>query len=111
MTSPERLTFGGKTLSLAEWSKITGISAHTLRSRLRRGWTVAETLETPLTPPGQYCRAGKEKVSNPCDGCRHYKRLYHNGPPDAPRYCDYQRDMGHRRPCPADECTEYSPKI
>lgn len=41
-------TFDGKTLSLKEWSKITGIPRATLEGRLNRyGWSIEKTLSTP----------------------------------------------------------------
>lgn len=43
------LTHEGTTKTLAEWARHTGISALTLRSRLRLyNWSVRETLETPV---------------------------------------------------------------
>jgi hypothetical protein len=40
-------TFDGKTMTLVEWSKQTGINAGTLKSRLDKGWSVEEALTTP----------------------------------------------------------------
>lgn len=40
----------GKNLTLAEWSKETGISKKTLNSRTNRGWPVEKVL---TTPPGK----------------------------------------------------------
>lgn len=49
--------YDGKTLTLPEWSKETGVSAATLRRRLRAGWTLERTLTEPArkspVEPGQ----------------------------------------------------------
>lgn len=47
-TSNVFLTYKGETKTLAEWSRIIGIDADTLGSRIRKGWTVEKTFETPL---------------------------------------------------------------
>lgn len=38
------LTFENKTLSLYQWSKITGIKHHTIYTRLGRGWPIEKIL-------------------------------------------------------------------
>lgn len=43
------LTFQGRTQTLSQWAKETGISYFTLRSRiLQSGWTIEEALTTPV---------------------------------------------------------------
>jgi hypothetical protein len=42
------LTFHGKTQSIYEWSKETGIPHSTIRSRLRYGWPVDRVLTEPI---------------------------------------------------------------
>ncbi len=49
-----RITFGGETHTLAEWAKITGISKSGLRWRLASGWSIADTLTTPLDPRNRW---------------------------------------------------------
>jgi len=44
------LSCNGRTQSVAEWSKETGISDALIRRRLKLGWTVKRTLETPASP-------------------------------------------------------------
>ena len=41
------LSYRGRRLHLNEWSEITGIKKVTLDARLRNGWSVERTLETP----------------------------------------------------------------
>jgi hypothetical protein len=41
------LEFDGHRLSLSEWARKTGISFHALRYRVRRGWSVKDTLTIP----------------------------------------------------------------
>ena len=50
------LTLRGKTMTATEWSYETGIGRETIYARLKRGWTVKQTLTTPTrkkrkTPP------------------------------------------------------------
>jgi hypothetical protein len=47
MRSNVRLTFQGQTLCITEWAEVTGISAKTIRSRLKAGWPVARILTEP----------------------------------------------------------------
>jgi len=42
-----RLTHDGKTLNLADWAPIVGLSANVLALRLKRGWSAEKTLTTP----------------------------------------------------------------
>ena len=39
-----RVSYNGQTLTIAEWSEITGIKQNTLTYRLRRGWSVERAL-------------------------------------------------------------------
>ncbi|MDE2098097.1 MAG: hypothetical protein KGL39_12660 [Patescibacteria group bacterium] len=44
-----RFTFRGKSLTLRQWAQETGISQHTLSSRIHQyGWSIAKTLTTPV---------------------------------------------------------------
>lgn len=42
------LEFDDKSLCVPEWAERTGLPQHVIRSRLRRGWTVPETLSAAL---------------------------------------------------------------
>ena len=44
------LTYKGAAKTIIEWSEILGIGSTTLRGRLQKGWTVEQTLETPVRP-------------------------------------------------------------
>lgn len=44
-----RITFGGKTQTLKQWSRDLGLSYMMLRNRLRMGWSEAAALSTPPT--------------------------------------------------------------
>lgn len=44
------LTYDGETLTIAQWSLRLGISQHTIRNRLRYGWSVERTLTEPVSP-------------------------------------------------------------
>lgn len=41
------ITFAGQTLSIADWSKITGINYNTLKNRLQNGMSVSRALTMP----------------------------------------------------------------
>lgn len=41
------VTYNGVTLSISQWSKITGIHRNTLDYRLKRGWEVGKALNYP----------------------------------------------------------------
>ena len=45
-SSNRLLTFDSKTLPVSEWAEITGISHSNITHRLKRGWSVEETLTT-----------------------------------------------------------------
>lgn len=49
------LTWQGETRTLYDWSKITGIGRHVIRSRLKKGWS----LDLALTEPTQKRRSRK----------------------------------------------------
>jgi len=51
---PKTLTYKGKTRTLGEWSKITGINTTTIASRLSAGWPV----EKILSPGKHYAGCG-----------------------------------------------------
>lgn len=42
------ITYNGQTKTLSEWGQITGLGLKNISSRLRRGWSVDETLGRPL---------------------------------------------------------------
>jgi hypothetical protein len=42
------LSHNGETLALAEWCERLGLPRDTIRKRLVAGWSIAETLETPV---------------------------------------------------------------
>lgn len=44
----EPVAFNGRSMTLKEWAEHTGISYGTIASRLRNGWTLDETLTTPV---------------------------------------------------------------
>lgn len=46
------ITYKGVTKTLAQWSNSTGISSATIRERLRRGWTIEQSLTT--SPKGRH---------------------------------------------------------
>lgn len=51
-----KLTFNGKTMTIAEWSRELGINEHVIRQRTERGWTAEAALTTPVDH-----RCGKDR--------------------------------------------------
>ena len=51
-SSTVTITYKGETKVLSDWSKITGIDMKTITTRLRKGWSVADALETPTKKRG-----------------------------------------------------------
>lgn len=49
----KRYEHDGHNLTLAQWAERTGISVHTIRSRLGYGWSIADAVETPVRPRGK----------------------------------------------------------
>lgn len=47
-TNNRRIEFNGHTKTLAEWADATGFTKSTIEHRLSRGWSVTETLQTPM---------------------------------------------------------------
>lgn len=45
---PETITYNGKTQTVLEWAKETGINRNTIRSRLRSGKSIEEALTIPV---------------------------------------------------------------
>ena len=45
-----RYSLNGKSHTISEWSKITGMSLSTLQSRLKAGWTVERMITEPAIP-------------------------------------------------------------
>ncbi len=43
-----KLTCNGETLNIIQWSERSGINTGTIYSRLRKGWSVERTLDTPV---------------------------------------------------------------
>ena len=43
-----RITFGNKTMILADWGRELGINCITISSRIKRGWNIEKALTTPV---------------------------------------------------------------
>lgn len=50
------LTYKGKTMNIAQWAKELGCSYEIVRTRVRNGWSVERTLETPVKKSKLYKR-------------------------------------------------------
>jgi RNA polymerase sigma factor for flagellar operon FliA len=63
------LTFKGETLSLAEWSRRTGVRVHTIYTRIANGWSVERALteKTNRTRPGGLQEEEPQDVSEPAE--------------------------------------------
>lgn len=80
------ITFEGTTKSVADWSRLTGLSAGLIAKRLNAGWSVENALTAPLDSRG---RKRKPKV----------KQGKATLAASLPALADYQRDThaAHRR--------------
>jgi len=61
------LTFNGRTLCMSKWAEETGLSSCTIHYRLKRGWTVEQTLTMPLHCKIRYVRQSIQ-LQNSRDG-------------------------------------------
>lgn len=44
------LSYAGNTLTISQWTRVTGISKGTIKNRLKRGWSAERALTTPIPP-------------------------------------------------------------
>lgn len=49
--SAHYLEYQGNKRTIREWAYITGLPDRTIFSRLRRGWSIEDTLTKPIQPP------------------------------------------------------------
>jgi hypothetical protein len=49
-----KLTYKGETRTVAEWARRSELSEHAIRSRLKRGWSAEEAIETGRIKFGYY---------------------------------------------------------
>ena len=57
MSRPRIIEFHGERKTIRNWAEATGISRHTLKTRLSVGWSVERTLTEPSTPPVKHGEA------------------------------------------------------
>lgn len=62
------LTYGGETLTVAEWAERTGIEKTALLYRINAGWDAERALTTPAREKAPKGR-GKEVQRHPCQDC------------------------------------------
>jgi hypothetical protein len=46
-------TFDGKSLTVPEWSRLTGLQPNTIGARLRKGWSIEDALTRPRSRCGK----------------------------------------------------------
>ncbi|MBN9521951.1 hypothetical protein J0H58_26125 [bacterium] len=64
---PRLISHDNQTLTIAEWAKRTRIPVNTIRSRIdKQGWSVAETLSTPIVAKFNPRRAKSIPAPRPC---------------------------------------------
>lgn len=65
-------TYNGKTLSIHEWSKETGLPQNVIYDRVKDGWSWEKAL---TTPKGAYRSPRKRvrKTPHMCSGCKHWR--------------------------------------
>lgn len=52
-TPARTYTHNGQTLTVAEWSSLTGLRKSTIGARLRKGWSIEQTLTRPRSARGK----------------------------------------------------------
>jgi hypothetical protein len=57
-----KLTYKGKTQTIGDWSRETGLDRHVIRKRILLGWNVKRILETPVDMSYSIKRKGKKKA-------------------------------------------------
>ena len=67
----KQVTFMGATCSIAEWSRRTGISAGTIRARIRSGWNIEKAITFPTVDSKEF-RYALKMVSG--DGAEHFSK-------------------------------------
>ena len=99
---PQKLTYGGRSQTAAQWAKELGISEQALWDRLgKRGWPVWLALSVPA-------RNVKKEPRNPaCKNCRFSKITYQK---HGYVYCDYLDMMKTCRPCSYKDCRGWPKK-
>lgn len=58
-TTNVRITHDGKTLCIAEWAELSGMTTTLLWSRLQKGWDFAKAISTPPLPRSERRRVGR----------------------------------------------------
>ena len=79
---PRRYTYQHKRRTLAEWARITGVSEPSLRSRLKRGLTIAQAIEM-----GKAKRGGSRGPQYTAEG------FCHRNPDFIAAYCEYVKKL------------------
>lgn len=71
--APRRLTHGGKTLTLQEWAKLTGLNPETIRSRIdQQGYSVAKAITTPARAKFDPRKRVQAPAPRPCPKLRRH---------------------------------------
>ena len=69
MSSNRYIEYQNKSKTISQWGESTGLGHKNISERLRRGWTIEETLKTPLIK--------QQKLNNVC--IQVIKHFYHKG--------------------------------
>ena len=103
-SQPKLIEIDGVEKTIYEWSEIHHIKPKTAQSRHDKGadWKTAFT-----APYGTKFKPQKPKPKKKkCVSCI-YRGYFDHMYSDFQVHCDYMYHMGHRRPCPAKDCTVY----
>lgn len=57
------ITHNGKTMTVGEWTKLLGVHQNLLHKRLYRGWTIAETIDTPAGQKSWHIQRARSTTS------------------------------------------------
>ncbi len=100
----------GETKSLTEWCGVYKIHPQTVRGRLKKG---ADPVTAFTAPMGTTFKktAKRKRRADPKDRCMKckYRNFFDHAHTKGQVYCEYMYHVGHRRPCPANDCTAMVP--
>lgn len=82
-----RISFGARTLTLAEWAEETGLRASLIGARLHRGWTAERALNTPKQTAKP--RACPRYISETPEWLAWWRMIHRCTNPKNPKYGSY----------------------
>lgn len=104
------LEINGEVKSINAWSVQYGMNESTVRGRLQKGVDPLTALTAPLGTTFKKAAVRKRRADpkERCMKCK-YRNFLDHAHTKGQVYCEYMYHVGHRRPCPAKDCTAMVP--